>query len=219
MLKSKKGISLIILIIIVAIIATIGIGAYFIIQNNNETTDSNNSQNENTENNSKDKNTKSIEEYSWKDFVIEIDGNIIKMGEKISMLETMGFVSQSDVNYKKDLKKGLEINSIPFKYKEYKGYNTVFFGAHNSTDTTRPVSDCDLNEVLVDKKFYKNYDVVLPGGILLTETLNINDIIDVWGEYTDENGMGVYKWIDDNHDKVNIRTNDDGTISSVGYDL
>lgn len=163
------------------------------------------------------KNDVALRKNSWKEFIIDIDGNTIKMGEKISLLETMGFTTD-DSNYKGELERKFTTGGIAFKYKDDTLEDgVIFFSAYNSSDGLKSVSECDLNGVEISQLFYKKYNVTLPGGILLTDNTTIKDITDVWGKYSDHIDY-QYSWISDD-DKIRIYTTKDGKIFSVVYDL
>ena len=163
-----------------------------------------------------DKRSNVLRKESWEEFVINIDGNTIKMGEVISSVESMGFTS-TDENYEGELNQNFTSGGLAFNYKESDtGNNKIFFSAYNSSDSTKVASECELNGLELSQEFYKTYDVTLPGGLLLNEELNIKKITTVWGEPTNKSD-NLYEWIKDNS-KIRIYTNENNTIFSIIYD-
>lgn len=158
--------------------------------------------------------TSALKKESWKDLVISIDGHTIKLGEKISTLEKIGFTS-NDENYKGELSQSFTSGGISFDYEDLKQENDIYFSAYNPDMEAKKVIDCEINGIELSHEFYKNYKVILPGGIVLNEKLNINEIIKEWGKPTKEE-TNSYSWIDGNN-QIRIYTNEDKTIFSLVY--
>jgi len=159
--------------------------------------------------------TNALRKNTWEDFIINIDGNNIKLGEKISKVESIGFTT-TDENYKVELDQTFTSGGIAFTYKNDEESPVIYFSAYNSESKKKTAADCELNGIEIHQEFYKKYEVTLPGGIQLTETLTINDIIDEWGKATNE-AENSYSWIKEGSE-VRIYTSSDKTIFSIVYD-
>lgn len=160
--------------------------------------------------NSNRKNT--LKDNTWKDLIINIDGNIIKLGDKISFVETIGFTTDSEY-YNGELSQKFTSGGLPFVYKNTQ--NSILFSAYNSTKETKKVSDCELSEIEITSDFFKEYNITLPGKILLTEKTTIDDIVKTWNKATNET-ENSYSWIDGKKE-IRIYTNNDKTISRIVY--
>lgn len=158
---------------------------------------------------------KTLKKNSWSDFIISIDGNTVKLGEKISNVESFGFTTTEE-NYKSELGQTFTSGGIPFIYKNDDKTTPVYFSAYNKESKNKPVPDCELNGIEIQQEFYKKYDVILPKGIKLTDTLNITEIINKWGKPTTET-ENSFSWIKDDKE-IRIYTKKDKTIFSIVYD-
>lgn len=165
-----------------------------------------------------DNKTHILKKEKWHNFIIYIEGEEIKLGDKISSLKSYGYNAVDD-NYNMTLDQKYISGGLIFEYKDKKannGENTIFFSAYNPSIETKKISDCEIYGIELSQQFYQKYKVVLPGGLILNEELTIEDIIKVWGHANTENN-NYYHWATDNNQGVKIYTKDDGSIISLVY--
>ncbi len=230
--KPPKKMNLGFMIGIVVAVAVIGVGAVlgsklFLNTDRNNSTENNvsdntsndtsSSTNNNTSESGMQNNRKSISDYTWKDFVISIDNNIIAMGNPVNSIEPYGFSSKS-TNYDMVLEKGQSVNtSMKYKNKGKDGNDIVFIPqVYNAHDTSKPVKETEMSGFEIDINFIKNIDVRLPGGLLLTENTTIEEIVDSMGNYS-KNIAGGYYWEDEKSSDVYVHFGMDGKLFSVQY--
>ena len=189
--KSKVGLIIAVVLIIVAIV----VGCIFLLgqgnKNNNDSKNDNNNTNTEETNNAPintNNNKKQIEDYTWKDLTIAIDGNLIYPSIDIETLLNYGFEFTGN-NSDTELSKNQSLN-VRLKYKNS---NVNEAHVYNVSDEVKTVRKTTLDYIKINDEFINNYNVQLPKGLLLTQNTTIDEIVNSMGNYSKEIA-GAYYW-------------------------
>lgn len=144
----------------------------------------------------------SIEDASWDDFVVEIEGKVIPIGVVASKVEKMGFTFDSTFSVDEI---GYDYPGVCYFSKErnledediLSDTNPVLRVTHFEVGKDLAYKDCTVHGIYISDSCYSGYEVVLPGGIELTNDTKLEDLVKVWGDYTevaDRDDETSYKW-------------------------
>ena len=148
------------------------------------------------------KTKKTIDDYTWYDLAISINGKIIQLNARADNMDESFFESLCDDYEKRVLEPfndfGMHFTNTIYKVK---CNGAIYFRLEtmdylNDDETVRGrVIDSIQVEVSNDDRI----EVKLPGGIKVTSDLDVNDVIKKWGKYTaatgiEDDGSGTYAW-------------------------
>ncbi len=167
------------------------------VNDNANNVESNNIQtNDNTQNNKKD-----IDNYTWKDLTLSVDGNLIYPGIKTKNLIEYGYEFTSN-NLDRELQNYHSVG-ISFKYNGISIPAAEVFNVHDEIVT---VENTELSYINLNNEIINNSQVKLPGGLILSQNTTIDEIVNSIGKYTKEIA-GDYLW----------ELSDESSTMTIGY--
>lgn len=155
---------------------------------------------------------------NWDDFKIYIEGNTITLGSKINTLDKTGFTLKNYEYENTKLEPKYQTSGIVYAYKENKDkYNEVYFSAYNNSSNPKSFKDSILNGLEINQHFYKNFEVILPKGLILDQNLTKDILIKKWKKPSSQD-KSLMEWKNDKG-TIKVYINEDNTIFSIIYTL
>lgn len=161
-----------------------------------------------------------LKKEKWTSFIVYIEGETIKLGDKMSSLKSYGYKPADDY-YNNELDQRFTSGGLTFEFEDKdakNGENTIFFSALNTSMTKKKISDCEINGLEIPQLFFEKYEVILPGGLILSNELTIEEIVKVWGNPTNES-EDLYSWLTEEQNEIKIYLDDNKKIFNLVYSV